>query len=378
MKTHHHTPHAIEVIFPLINANEPEARLVEVFVQEGQKVSAGDLLCTLETTKASHELHAEVDGFVVGLRFHPGDLIQAGELLCYLASDPAWRPPETAPPSLVAVPQEMEAETPPAHLRITQPAWRLVRAHRLDISHLPKDQLVTEEIVRQLLKEQPEHTSSREMQPFDATAIIIYGGGGHGKALIDLLRSLGSYQLVGIVDDGLPKGEGIMGVTVLGGKGVLAGLYAQGVRLAVNAVGGIGSPSARVKVFQELHRAGFACPTLIHPTAWVEPSATLSSGVQVFPHAYVGSNAHIGFGSIINSGAIVSHDCSLGAYVNLSPGAILAGEVVIEDEVLIGMGVTVNLRVRVAKGARIGNGATIKEDVPENQIVRAGSIWPDS
>jgi len=29
--------------------------------------------------------------------------------------------------------------------------------------------------------------------------ILIYGGGGHGKALIDLLRSLGTYHLAGVV-----------------------------------------------------------------------------------------------------------------------------------------------------------------------------------
>jgi acetyltransferase-like isoleucine patch superfamily enzyme len=30
----------------------------------------------------------------------------------------------------------------------------------------------------------------------------------------------------------------------------------------------------------------------------------------------------------------------------------------------------------VGAGARIGNGSTIKEDVPEMGIVRAGTIWP--
>ena len=43
---------------------------------------------------------------------------------------------------------------------------------------------------------------------------------------------------------------------------------------------------------------------------------------------------------------------------------------------LIGMGVTVNLRVRIGHGARIGNGATIKADLPEGGVVRAGTIWP--
>jgi acetyltransferase-like isoleucine patch superfamily enzyme len=63
--------------------------------------------------------------------------------------------------------------------------------------------------------------------------------------------------------------------------------------------------------------------------------------------------------------------------VNISPGAILAGEVSCEDRVLVGMGATINLQVRVGAGARIGNGATVKSDLSQNGIVRAGGIWPN-
>jgi sugar O-acyltransferase (sialic acid O-acetyltransferase NeuD family) len=207
-------------------------------------------------------------------------------------------------------------------------------------------------------------------------AMVIYGCGGHGKACLDLVRSLGSYRVVGFVDDGFPAGEEIMGLPVLGGQDVLDRFYTQGVRLAVNAVGGIGNVAVRIQVFGSLAKAGFACPTMIHPTAFVESSATLSPGVQVFPHAYVGSEARVGFGSIINTGAIISHDCDLGEVVNISPGAILAGEVQVGARALIGMSATVNLQAKIGAGARIGNGATVKSDVPENGIVRAGGVWP--
>jgi sugar O-acyltransferase (sialic acid O-acetyltransferase NeuD family) len=206
---------------------------------------------------------------------------------------------------------------------------------------------------------------------------VIYGGGGHAKALIDLLRALNVYRIAGVLDDNLSAGANLMGVPVLGGSEALDGLYAQGVRLAVNAVGGISSLAIRIKVFDRLAAAGFACPALVHPRAFVEPSARLAAGVQVFPHAYIGSEAQVGYGCIINSGAIVSHDCSLGEYSNLSPGAILAGEVQVGAGVLVGMGATINLRVRVGAGARIGNSAVVKEDVPEKGIVRAGTGWPE-
>lgn len=212
--------------------------------------------------------------------------------------------------------------------------------------------------------------------PVAAAALVMYGGGGHGKALIDLIRALGTYYLVGVIDDGLPAGVVVMGLAVLGQADQLTQLYARGVRLAVNAVGGIGNVAVRVKVFDTIAQAGFSCPTLVHPTAWVEPSARLESGVQILAKSYISSEACIGFGSVINAGVVVSHDCVLGQVVNLSPGAMLAGGVVLEDYVQVGMAATINLNIRVGQGARIGNGATIKADVPAGQVVRAGAIWP--
>ncbi len=374
-----------EVTIPLINANEPEALLAGLHVKDGQQVARGDLLCTLETTKSAAEITAEQDGYIAGLRLEAGQTVHAGEVLCYLASSPDWQPPpvDAAPEAIRSgAPKDWTA---PAGLRLTQPARALAQQHNLDLSQLPAGSLVTESTVRSLLaSSQPGKTAAPDEfaspdTAFDPTAIIIYGGGGHGKSLIELVRALHAYSIVGVIDDGLNaqvEKPSILGVPVLGGAEGLPELYRRGVRLAVNAVGGIGNLSVRVKVFQRLAEAGFTCPAVVHPSAVIEPSASLSPGVQVFPLAYVGSEARLGFGVIVNTRAVVSHDCSINDYANLSPGATLAGEVQVESGVLIGMGATVNLRTHIGRGARIGNGATVKSDVPAGGIVRAGSIWP--
>lgn len=355
---------ATPVLIPLLNPNEPEAALAALHVQAGQRVAPGDLLCTLETTKSAADLHAEGEGYIAGLQAAPGQTLRAGEVLCYLAPAPDWQPP-APPPAAPAAPP-----VPPG-LRITQPALALAQRHNLRLEGLPAGLLVTEKMVQELLDQQAEPQS-----PIDPAAILVYGGGGHGKALIDLLRTLGKDNIRGVVDDGIPRGEKILGVPVLGGAKVLPMLRKQGVGRAVNAVGGIGNLAIRLKVFQTLAQAGFECPAVVHPSAWVEPSASLAAGVQVFPHAYVGSEARVGFGVIVNTGTILSHDCVIGDYANLSPGAILAGEVQVGEGALVGMGVTINLRVQIGRGARIGNSATVKADLPDGGIVRAGTIWP--
>lgn len=211
---------------------------------------------------------------------------------------------------------------------------------------------------------------------YDPAGLVLFGGGGHGKTLIDLVRASGMYRWVGIIDESLTAGSQVMGVPVLGGAEVLSELHQRGIRLAANGVGGIGKPEVRLRVFEILSRAGFNCPALVHPSAWVEPSASLEGGVQVLAQAYVSSDAYIGYGSVLNAGVVVSHDCMIGKCVNLSPGAMLAGNVRLEDYVQIGMAATINLNVTIGQGSKVGNGATIKADVPPGTIIHAGAVWP--
>ncbi len=208
--------------------------------------------------------------------------------------------------------------------------------------------------------------------------ILIFGGGGHAKTIIDLIRSLNTWTIKGIIDDGLEPGDAILGVPVIGKSERLAELRAEGVDYAVNTVGGIGNYHVRQQVFKKLESAGYKFPALIHPAALVEPSAVIADGVQILAHAYISSASTVAFGTLINAGVILSHDCQIGRCVNLSPGALLAGEVCVDDFAQIGMGATINLQVRIGRAARIGNSAVVKADVPENGRVYAGSVWPYS
>jgi sugar O-acyltransferase (sialic acid O-acetyltransferase NeuD family) len=211
---------------------------------------------------------------------------------------------------------------------------------------------------------------------FDPTKVIIYGGGGLSKMIIEHVRVLGTYEILGVIDDQLAPNTDVIGCKVLGGKALLKDLYTQGIRTAFNSVGGIGNFLVRLKVFKTLAKAGFNCPVLVHPSAHIDPSARLEQGVMVLAQSYVSGNARVGMGALINNSVVISHDNILGVCTNLSPGAILAGDVVLDDFVQIGMNVTVNIGVHIGARALIGNGATIKADVPPDTRVFAGSIWP--
>ena len=355
----------LPVLVPMINPNETEALLSHLVVKPGQKVKKGDLLAVFETTKSTFELLSDAGGFIVGLTANEGDLLKINTLLCYLAERADMQVPSSDVKDQASVENHI-----PSGLRITQPALELARQNQIDLDSLPVGELITEKTIRVIL---PPQTQTE----VDPTALIIYGGGGHAKALIDLIRAENRYRIVGLLDDGVPAGSLVLDVPVLGDGGLLGELRQKGIGQAVNAVGGIGNIAPRLQVYEKLRSAGFRCPNVIHPRAVVETSAKLGEGGQFFYNSYTGSDVKIAFGCIINTSAILSHDCVLDDFVNISPGAILAGGVKVGTRSLIGMGVTINLNVTIGAGCRIGNSAVIKADVPDNGIVRAGTIWPE-
>jgi pyruvate/2-oxoglutarate dehydrogenase complex dihydrolipoamide acyltransferase (E2) component len=170
------------VTIPLLNPNEPEALLAALHVKEGQQVAAGDLLATIETTKSTADLMAEKAGFIAGLRLATGQTARAGDILCYIADDPGWSPPEAARPAGQAGTADSRSAAAPEGLRITQPALALAHQLGLELGNLPTDRLVTESTVRALLSkpagEPEDYVISSEI---DTGKIVVYGGGGHGK-----------------------------------------------------------------------------------------------------------------------------------------------------------------------------------------------------
>lgn len=363
----------IPITVPLVNPNENEVLLAALFVQEGQPVEATTILCSLETTKSTLEMEAGQAGFILGLQFAAGATLKTGEVLCWLSDDPLAQIPQA--------PAAAQSPTP-AGLRITRPAMEWARQQHLDLSdpeiqkRLPSAKLLTEADLRRLLAPAPNANALEQLPEIQSNSLVLYGAGGHAKMLIDLLRDGGQYRIAGLVDDGLAPGQQIMQAPVLGGGNLLPELRRRGITLAVNAVGGIGNIAARMAVSKKLLDAGFSLPALVHPSAFVEPSASLAAGAQVFARAYIGGEARVEVGAIASTGSILSHDCVLEEYAIVSPGAVLAGEVTIGARALIGMGVTINLRVRIGAGARVGNNATVNGDVPPGGVVHAGTIWP--
>src|SRR5512132_2892279 len=80
-----HSVSQIPVPVPLLNANEPEARLVALHVKDGQRVEKDALLFTIETTKAAADVEAPAAGFV-RIVVREGDTLAVGDTLAFITA----------------------------------------------------------------------------------------------------------------------------------------------------------------------------------------------------------------------------------------------------------------------------------------------------
>ncbi len=199
---------------------------------------------------------------------------------------------------------------------------------------------------------------------------VVLGGGGHAAVLIETLRVAGQDIAHAVLDvDSRLWGTDILGVPVRGDDRQLPQVILEGADCFVTGVGSAGNNAPRRSVFQVGLEQGLPPLTILHPTAYIAPSARLDTGCQVLPRAVVHTRARLGSNVLVNTGAIVEHDCVVGDHAHIATGAQLAGGVWVGEAAHVGAGATVRQGLRIGAGAIVGAGAVVIHDVPDGWVV---------
>lgn len=198
--------------------------------------------------------------------------------------------------------------------------------------------------------------------------ILLIGGGGHCKSVLDSLLELNEYAEIGIVDKNENVGNSVMGVPVVGCDDDLPALFRDGYRYAFITVGSIGNPTLRIKLFKLLSEIGYEIPFIIDNSAKVSKYAEIKQGVFIGKQSTINAGALIQRGSIINSGSIVEHDCQIGAFSHIAPGAVLGGEVVVGENSHVGSNATVKQQIQIGFNSIIGMGSVVLQNIDSHTV----------
>ena len=190
--------------------------------------------------------------------------------------------------------------------------------------------------------------------------LLLIGGGGHCRSVLDSVLAANVYDGIGIVD---PDGCPCLGIPVVGKDEDLPRLFAEGWTDAAITVGSIGDTGTRRRLYRTVKEIGFHLPVIIDPTAVTGKDVVLGEGTFVGKRAVVNAGSRTGVCAIVNTGAIVEHDCEIGDFAHISTGAILCGQVKAGNDAHIGAGTTVRQSIRIGNGALIGVGSTAVKDI---------------
>nr|WP_297767875.1 acetyltransferase [uncultured Butyrivibrio sp.] len=198
--------------------------------------------------------------------------------------------------------------------------------------------------------------------------LVLIGGGGHCKSVLDAIYRSGGYEDIIITDPFIPVGTIIMGCKVVGSDDVLPDLYMNGYENAFVTVGSIKDCSLRVRITEKAKKIGYKFPVIVDPSAQISKYAVVEEGSFLAKNVVINAGGKIGKQCIINTGAIIEHDCSVNDYSHVSVGAILCGDVHIGKRSFVGAGTVVVQGVCIGDDSVIGARSIVLADVSDKNV----------
>ena len=206
--------------------------------------------------------------------------------------------------------------------------------------------------------------------------IILLGGGGHCKSVMEVAESAG-YNILGVLDKTEEVGKQVLDYKVIGTDDDIP-QYVDKAEFVIT-VGFIKNPAIRIKLYNMVKEAGGKLATIIASSAHVSKYAIIGEGTVIMHQAVVNAGANIGANSIINTFANIEHDAQIGDQCHISTGTMVNGDckvgdrcfigsqsvlsngIVIGDDIIVGADSFVRKNI-MKKGVYFGNPAILKMD----------------
>ncbi len=199
--------------------------------------------------------------------------------------------------------------------------------------------------------------------------IVIYGAGGFGREVAQLLADLNDrtpqWSVLGFLSDdteshGAQRGD----LPVLGGAEWLRSRN-EPVAMAL----GVGSPALKRRLVERARAQNnphVSFPVLVHPTVCIGRRVRVDEGTIVCAASVITVDIAIGAFSTVNLCCTIGHDATLGAFSTLAPSVNVSGNVSLGEGADIGTGSKIIQGVGIGEWSIVGAGAVVSRDLPAN------------
>jgi acetyltransferase-like isoleucine patch superfamily enzyme len=358
------------VRIPVTDVNSESAILAAWHVEDGAQVRRGEVIAEVETSKAvidvespteGHLLHEVDQGAEVSMDAVIARVFDRVEEL----EEHRTRARETVPSSAPATREGT---------RVTRSAVELARKHGIDLAELPGEGLLTTRDVEAALAASQERNLDDLPDPLRVDdgrrRVLLLGAGLGATQVLDILEHDEEQVAVALVDDESVRwGDEVEGVPVVGGRARIRQLIDEGaIDAAVITIST--SIAARTALREFCAEQGLPLTNVIDPTA------RITTGVQLGQGNVVAAFCHFGVGTVVGDNNFLSaynsydHHCTLGSDISTGPGCMTSGLVSLGDRVRLGTGIFVEPKLRIGSDAIVASGSVIVNSVPDGHVVK--------
>jgi len=190
--------------------------------------------------------------------------------------------------------------------------------------------------------------------------LILVGGGGHCKSVIEVAESAG-YSILGVLDTAENVGKKVLNCTIIGTDDDIVNYVDKA--LFVITVGQIKDATLRMKLYAKVINSHGQFTTLIASTARVSRYSTIGDGTVIMHQAVVNADARVGVGCIINTFANIEHDVIVNDFCHISTGAMVNGNCIVGKGSFLGSQAVMVNGVNITDGCVIAAGAMVRKDI---------------
>ena len=195
--------------------------------------------------------------------------------------------------------------------------------------------------------------------------LILVGGGGHCKSVIEAAESAG-YNILGVLDTPENVGKQVLAYSIIGTDDEIP-LYVDKAEFVVT-VGFIKDPTTRIKLYNKVKETGGKLATVIASTAHVSKYSTIGEGTVVMHQVFVNAGAHIGANCIINTFCNIEHDAQIGDQCHISTGTMVNGDCKVGDRCFIGSQSVLANGIAIGEDIIVGAASFVRKSISEKGI----------
>lgn len=199
--------------------------------------------------------------------------------------------------------------------------------------------------------------------------ILIYGFGGFGREIACLIMAINKikpqWNILGFIDDGVPKGTRSIYGKVLGDIKFL-----NEITEPTALVIAIASPKIMEDIVHKVVNPYVYYPNIVAPDVlfFDEKSFIAGKGNIITFGCRMSCNIHIGNFNTLNGQVSFGHDVSIGNYNVLMPETRISGEVQLGNSNFFGVRSLVLQRVKIGNNIRVGVASVVMRNTKDNNL----------